>query len=222
MKTHFSNKWNSIIEVVLVLVVVTIWLNWAFWILQSWIRLADNTQNRIKAVNIAREWIEMVQNIRDTNWIKYSSDYNHCWNVLDYNMNCVWALPWPWEYLSSIPSWSYILDNIWTQINLKPITYPPTTDFATYKKFYFPVYFDSNWLVTQTWSAVNCSTKTSTGCLSIFTREIIITYTWTTTAPSAKTMVVHSIVKWKDASKNNNPYVIDLTTNLTNRKENLQ
>ena len=40
------------------------------------------SKNRIIAINAAREGVEAVRNIRDTNWLKYNSKKRTCWNHL--------------------------------------------------------------------------------------------------------------------------------------------
>ena len=52
------------------------------------VRLSDLTAQRLQAIQIAREGIEAVENIRNTNWILYSADYKNCWNTLNYNEAC--------------------------------------------------------------------------------------------------------------------------------------
>ncbi len=37
-------------------------------------------KNRVVAVNIAREGIEAMRNIRDTNWLKFATKRRQCWN----------------------------------------------------------------------------------------------------------------------------------------------
>ena len=48
-----------------------------------------DTENKIKAINIAREGIEGMTNIRDTNWLRFSSDKINCWKVKDYSSSCI-------------------------------------------------------------------------------------------------------------------------------------
>jgi len=50
---------------------------------------AKDTENNIKAINIAREGIEGITNLRDTNWLRFSSDRINCWRVIDYNGDCI-------------------------------------------------------------------------------------------------------------------------------------
>lgn len=50
---------------------------------------ANNTQmNRIIATNLAQEGIEMIHNMRDTNWLYYKNTLRECWNFWpDFNEN---------------------------------------------------------------------------------------------------------------------------------------
>ncbi|MBU0576990.1 hypothetical protein KJ742_07795 [Patescibacteria group bacterium] len=55
------------------------------------LRNVNVSKNRVIAVNIAREGIEAVRNIRDTNWLKFSGNRRICWNSLpdeDINEPC--------------------------------------------------------------------------------------------------------------------------------------
>ena len=54
-----------------------------FSILQRAIDTNVNVKNRVTALNIAREGVEAVRNIRDTNWLKYSGDRRKKWLCLD-------------------------------------------------------------------------------------------------------------------------------------------
>jgi hypothetical protein len=61
----------------------------AFSIIGSGRKLSDHTENTIKAINIARDGMEGVIIIRNTNWVKFSSDRTNCWNTLNYNVTCI-------------------------------------------------------------------------------------------------------------------------------------
>ena len=41
------------------------------------------TKERVLATNLAREGIEAVRNIRDTNWLRFAGERRICWNNLD-------------------------------------------------------------------------------------------------------------------------------------------
>ena len=196
----FNKKGNSIIEVVIVIVILTIWIVWAYEIINSGQKLATTTENRIKAVNIAREWIEAVTNIRDTNWIKFSSDYKKCWNVANYNSNCIWA-----SSVSTL-TWGILYQNgaLWY------------LSWSTNNK----VYLDDNWMTYQTWTtnipfdSKLCSSLVNKSCRTPFTRDIKIFF------PDNETMKINSIVEWVDNSKQGK-HTINLETTLKNRKINL-
>lgn len=201
-----SKKWNSIIEVVVVIVILTIWIIWTYSILNSSMILSTSTENKIKAINIAREWIEAVTNIRDTNWIKFSSDYKDCWFTKAYDINCI-----SWTN-TTYSSWSYTLNQSWSLWYLSWVLAPIPAYWSWYIKD-FLVYFDSNWLITQTGSYTqNCSSLTNTWCFSIFTREIKINVL------DPKQIKISSIVNWSDASSQTWSHTINLETILTNWK----
>lgn len=210
-------SWNSIVEVVVVIVIITIWLVGAYWILNSWSKLALTTENRIKAINIAREWIEAMQNIRDTNWIKFSSDYTNCWNVKDYDVTCIWDT----STTKQISSWSYTISQNWALWYLNKVSDTLASGSFSWVIKNYPIYFDNNWFASQTWSYTRrCDSNTSTWCISIFSREILIDYpdSWEATDKRIK---ITSKVKWVDWSKMWDPYEVNLGTILTNWKEKL-
>jgi type II secretory pathway pseudopilin PulG len=41
------------------------------------------TKERVIATNLAREGLEAVRNIRDTNWLRFGGERRRCWNNLD-------------------------------------------------------------------------------------------------------------------------------------------
>lgn len=148
--------------------------------------------------------MESVENIRDTNWVKFSSDYGNCWDVKDYNANCI-GNPG-----NRFPVGSYILvqsGTLWTLSG----TITPSGTYGTYIT-QFPVFLDSNGLTTYSGSSVGCTSSKTVDCKTIFTREIRINY------PSNDHMEVNSIVTWKDSS-GSSPHSIDLETVLTNWKK---
>jgi len=52
-------------------------------------KLANSTALRIEAIQIARDGLESFTNIRNTNWVRFAADYENCWNVLHYDINCI-------------------------------------------------------------------------------------------------------------------------------------
>ena len=98
-----TKKATSILEAIVTIMIVTMWVVWVYNILfESW-DLVDSVAHRMKAIEIAREWIEAVTNIRDTNWIVLWADPENCWNTFNYDKTCVLN---NWTG-SDIKSWSY-------------------------------------------------------------------------------------------------------------------
>ncbi len=78
-----KNKGETIVEVIVAVVISTMVLTATFLMLNRAISTNTNVRNRVVALNIAREGIEAVRNIRDTNWLKYSGDRRGKWLCQD-------------------------------------------------------------------------------------------------------------------------------------------
>lgn len=77
------SKGETILEVLVAVVMLSSILISAFTILNRAISTNVNVKNRVIALNIAREGIEAVRNVRDTNWLKYSGDKREKWLCWD-------------------------------------------------------------------------------------------------------------------------------------------
>lgn len=207
-----SKSWTSIIEAMVALFIVMVWVTWLYNIYNKSEKLSTSTDNRIKAIWIAREWIEVLQNIRDTNWILFWADTKNCWNTFNYNINCLWNT----SVDNKIQAWSYIIyrdiDNRW-----KLFSWSVNTDYSdiNYRNAYKVNIDNSNWLFTQSWWVSFNPT---------FTRQVIISYPEDTNWDSLndsndEKMLVKSIVSWADNSKNWF-YTVNLENLLTNWKRN--
>lgn len=196
---NLNKKATSIIESMIVMLVIITWVIWMYSIFDSSTKLSNTTKNRIEAIEIAREAIEAMKNIRDTNWLLFKADPDNCWNTLNYNPNCVWDT----TTTNDIIAQSYIIyqdtDNRWKLSEETTWTFGSWTyidDFRVKK--------DSNWLYTQTWWD---------DFLPVYTREVQISYPdWDSNSPK---MNISSIVYWKDSSSSN-PHKIQLDLVLTN------
>lgn len=81
LKIRFRGE--SLLEVVIAITILTTVLSSAFGVLIQASATNGNSVNRVIALNLAREGIESVRNIRDTNWLKYSGDRRSKWLCLD-------------------------------------------------------------------------------------------------------------------------------------------
>ena len=202
-----DKKATSVIEAMVVLLIVVTWVIWMFQVFWNSQKLSASTANKIQAIQIAREGIEAIKNIRDTNWILFSSDTKNCWNVNEYKNECVWDSSTNYD-IKNIPNKSYIIykksDNRWYLEN-------KTADSDKYKNPWyrniFKVWLDSDWFFTQTWAITEIK--------PLFTREIAISYD---TDSNDETMEVNSIVYWKDLASNR-PHKVQFKAILTNWKK---
>lgn len=81
MKQILKNKrGESILETVIAMTILAIGIAFSSAIIGSSLVNVNTSKNRIIAVNIAREGIEAMRNIRDTNWLKFTTNRRQCWN----------------------------------------------------------------------------------------------------------------------------------------------
>ena len=172
------------------------------------VRLSDLTAQRLQAIQIAREWIEALENIRNTNWILYASDYQDCWNTLNYQSGCIPDINLT---TTDIVAGSYLLyqnaDSRWQLDRVDPAA----SDFSPEYREDFEVFRDDNGFYTQDGSSNTLVTKTP--LTPIFTREIQIRYP---SDSNDSSMNVASIVKWDGRA--DNVHTVELNLNLTNWK----
>ena len=98
MKFPFKNKrGETLIEVIVAVGVLAIGAITATSLMISTLRGTSVSKNYLVAVNLAREGIEAVRSIRDTNWLRFAYDTNNCWDVksdeevVAANGNCIAA-----------------------------------------------------------------------------------------------------------------------------------
>ncbi len=197
-----KNNWTTIIEAIVVMVIVLVWVVWTFSIYDRSQKLATATQHKLEAIWIAREWLELVSNIRDTNLSLFAANTKECWLVNNYNSSCITQTT---TGASLYNSWSYSLILSWAT-NRYTLSWASTWNFSdTNYKNAFRVNKDSNWYYIQwTWSPFK----------PLYTREIQLSYTWA----DYQKVIVKSIVKRVDSSKTSGNYQIVFDTLLTNWK----
>lgn len=72
---------ETIIEVLVALVVVTIGAATATSLIVTSLRANQFNKDSLVALNLAQEGVEYMHNLRDTNWIKFSGNPQACWNT---------------------------------------------------------------------------------------------------------------------------------------------
>lgn len=73
-----NKKWFSIIEIMIWMLLFTMWIASVYALITSTINMNIYNKNYIIASNLAREQIELVRNIRDTNYTKFQK-----WDLLN-------------------------------------------------------------------------------------------------------------------------------------------
>jgi len=80
MKKYLNIRGEILAETIIALSVLAIGITISGTTILNSIRNLSNAKSRVLAVNIAREGIEAMRNIRDTNWLFYSDKRRQCWN----------------------------------------------------------------------------------------------------------------------------------------------
>lgn len=114
---NFTKKWFSIIEIMIWIFIFSIGIVSVYSLIISTLELNDYNKNYIIAANLAREQVELVRNIRDSNYKKIQvynqlnpSDDNHT-NTFDF-----------WKY--------YKIENTFsTNSNIFPVRISEISDF---------------------------------------------------------------------------------------------
>lgn len=74
-----NKKWFTLIELVIAIGIIGIWLIAVFVVLNSWFATMAQARWHVMAINLAREWSEIMFNLRDTNLHKRSGKKDLCW-----------------------------------------------------------------------------------------------------------------------------------------------
>lgn len=201
MKNNINKRATSIVEAMIVMLIIVTWVTWMYKLLSESNKLTVSVKNKIQAVQIARQWIEWFTNIRDTNWLLFSSDYSNCWKTYNYNSDCIWDSPTA-SYIDETKKFKIYLNNEdrW-ELDFPSISINTSYEDVTYRNYY-KVWL-SNWIFTQSWWTLD--TK------PLFTRELKVEY------PSTSSMKITSIVQWSDSSSKV-PHKLELEQTLTNWK----
>lgn len=193
---------SSLIEALVVMAILTIGLVWVYSFFSKSRAFLDWVSAKIEAIEIAREWIEALENIRNTNWMRFQANIDNCWDVLNYNTECIWWISmvdkiwWtesnPKIYILKNDNWLWKLEQKNQSWNFSDSNYRQT----------FLVWKDKdNWRYCQTVDNTNCITKWSDWKTIIwnYTRKISVIWVIQRWNKVVK-LKVSSIVEWTDQS----------------------
>ncbi|MFA6435528.1 MAG: hypothetical protein WCW30_00100 [Candidatus Gracilibacteria bacterium] len=76
-----SQTAETLAEVIIALVVLAVGATGASTLIYVSISANAEGEQRIEAYNLAREGVEAVRNIRDTNWLRFPGNRTDCWDV---------------------------------------------------------------------------------------------------------------------------------------------
>lgn len=206
-----SQNGTTIIESIVVMMIIVVWVVGMYNIFIKSQHIASSSSHRVEAIAMAREWIEALTNIRDTNWLLYGVNNKNCWHTLNYSGSCITANGTTNPF-THINTGSYIIyrdtfSNRWHLAN-RAINGDYST--GTYKND-----FRVN---LETIGSGNFYTQSGwTNFSPLFTREIKISYLDNENPPQK--MKVESIVKWSDNARNGWNYEVKFDTILSNWKK---
>lgn len=94
-----NKKGFTLIEIIIAMLIIGVGLSSIIVALQYATRVTNTSKAQVVAINLAREWVETVFNMRDTNWKMYAGKKDKCWlvNVRDpFSADCQ-NLGWFWQ-----------------------------------------------------------------------------------------------------------------------------
>lgn len=115
-----NNSWFSVIEILIWIVIFTMWLTWVYALILSTMNMNDYSKNSIIATNLANESIEEIRNLRDNN---YKNFYK--WNKLPWINATDYFLTWVY----------YKVESDYSNLTKDTIKFEEINDFAEWKKF---------------------------------------------------------------------------------------
>ena len=80
----------TIREILIIIVVVSIWLLSVVVVLTDGMKYVQKTRQRVIALNLAREWMEAIYQIRDTNRTRWAWVKDACWLKINPLVDDVW------------------------------------------------------------------------------------------------------------------------------------
>lgn len=70
LKTKHHNAGFTLLEIIITLFIITIGMGGAFTVIQKSFTMMSLSESRLIAANLAQEGVEIMRNIRDTNWLE--------------------------------------------------------------------------------------------------------------------------------------------------------
>jgi len=177
----------TIIETMIALIIFWVWILVILVVLNKNVLLSKQIELKTKATMIAKEWMEIVFNKRDSNNIKYQPWNYITWDLtIQNNPNITYFETW-----TDYKVWT---DFSWYENHIEKINFP----YVISSKLYIKTWeiLDSAWEVVYSWFYYNYQTWEKT----TFSRYVMFTWAyllpeWNNLNPNI--MKINSIVKYK-------------------------
>lgn len=98
-----NNFGFTIVELMVAIIIFTIWWLSAYLLIYASITSSIKSKNEIVAANLCREQIELIKNLRDTNWLQIKT-----WDKLDSNIIKISPTT---PSISKLDEWFYTIEN---------------------------------------------------------------------------------------------------------------
>jgi len=183
-----NKKGFSIIEVLVWIFIFTLWLTWVYAIISSTLRVNDYNENYIIASNLAREQLELVRNIRDSNYSK----------LKPYNLkNPNWTT---YSDSDKFEQWKkYIIENDFSSLSLFPIKVDEISDFwewlteLNWKMDNYRLCLDNRWIYTYDCTSI---WNIKTDFYKYISVDEVIYSSWWTVTTIDNSFLIKSKVIW--------------------------
>ena len=208
LHSFHRKKGATLIEIMAMLLVLSLALMTFFYTITQTISFSQDTEARVKAISLAREGVEALTNIRNTNWLRFSSDRKLCWDTLNYNSACIGN-----SSANKITNGDYILyseNGLWKLDN----NHSTTWNWNNFSKYQLHINHSGSYVAGKNFSTSHicqniANNNHTLNCKSQFARVISIGN------KSATGLTVTSTVYWRNSYGERK---VKLTSNLSNWK----
>ena len=106
-KLRQRKRWFTMIEVLVVMILVSTTFMWIISAVISTTNYLTATRQKVTALNLAKEWVEVMYNIRNSNWRRWANLKDEVWLKSDPleksntpgasdEPSTNWIYPWRW------------------------------------------------------------------------------------------------------------------------------
>ena len=222
-KIHKTKKAETLLEVIIAIFILSLGATTASNLVISAVQSNSFSRDNLVAMNLAKEGIEAVKNIRDSNWLKFSSDKTNCWNQMPGADDCAYGAGGGDDNRIKAGNYTVDLDTTSMAWSLAEVGSVLTLDNANTDNSAYQLSVADQIIGDQNNSNLTVPlyvSGSSTGTKSKFYRMVQVKYIDETGAKiplssdsNPDTMLVTSVVEWKGGSAIHN---VTLKTILTN------